>query len=281
MISVVTGAASGMGRRSALEMAARGASLAVIDRNADGLRALEAEISALGTGAEVTAFTVDLADAWQLGAACDAIVEKGPLGGLVHAAGVSPTMASWADIFEINLVATARLVEGLTPAVRAGSAAVCVSSIAAHRIASSPDSALIDPIITEPLDPGLTERLSAVPVDWAGNTYLAYAWAKRGVNLYVQSKAADWGSRGARINSLSPGMIDTPMGRHEDQLFPHMAELLTQTPLGRKGTDEEIASVVDFLLSPAASFVTGTDLLVDGGVVAAGLGTRTPSAARG
>jgi NAD(P)-dependent dehydrogenase (short-subunit alcohol dehydrogenase family) len=278
MITVVTGAASGMGRRSALRLSAPGVSLVLLDRNADGLAVVESEIRAIGTCTDVITFPVDLADEAQISKVCSLIAGLGPLGKLVHAAGVSPSMMSWENIFVINLVATARLVDSLTAAVGAGSAAVCVSSIAAHRVATSEATSVIDPIITEPLDSCLIERLSGVPVDWIENTYLAYAWSKRGVNLYVQSKAAEWGSRGGRINSLSPGMIDTPMGRHEDQRFPHMAELLTRTPLGRKGTDEEIVNVVEFLLSPAASFVTGTDVLVDGGVVAAGLGAKVPSA---
>jgi NAD(P)-dependent dehydrogenase (short-subunit alcohol dehydrogenase family) len=97
----------------------------------------------------------------------------------------------------------------------------------------------------------------------------AYGLAKRGVQRLVQRAAVAWGVRGGRINSVSPGMIDTPMGRQEFEQQPLMQVMLDMTPLGREGTADELADAVTFLLSDAATFVTGTDLLVDGGIVAA------------
>ena len=97
----------------------------------------------------------------------------------------------------------------------------------------------------------------------------AYGVAKRGVQRLVQRTAIDWGGRGGRINSVSPGMIDTPMGRQEADNQPMMQVMLDMTPLAREGRPEELADAVTYLISDAASFVTGTDLLVDGGIVAA------------
>ena len=98
---------------------------------------------------------------------------------------------------------------------------------------------------------------------------MAYAWAKRGVRRLVEREASAFGSVGARICSVSPGTIDTPMGRQEFEGQPGMRQLESMAPLGRSGHADEIAVVIDFLLSDQASFVTGTDVLVDGGVCAA------------
>ena len=100
---------------------------------------------------------------------------------------------------------------------------------------------------------------------------LAYAYAKRVVRFLVQQASAPWGQRQARINSISPGITSTPMG-DEELAGPHgegMRGMVAASAAGRTGQPEEIAAAAAFLLEPDASFVTGTDLLVDGGMVAA------------
>jgi NAD(P)-dependent dehydrogenase (short-subunit alcohol dehydrogenase family) len=85
----------------------------------------------------------------------------------------------------------------------------------------------------------------------------------------AEREAVPWGALGGRVVSLSPGIIDTGMGQQEFAAQPMMAVMVEKTPLGRMGTDDEIASVVEFLCSDAASFITGSDILVDGGSTAA------------
>ena len=97
----------------------------------------------------------------------------------------------------------------------------------------------------------------------------AYPISKRAVIALVAHESAAFGARGARIVSIAPGLIDTPMSRSEMTQSPQMATMLARTPLGRLGIGDEIASVADFLCSPAASFITGCDIKVDGGVLAA------------
>lgn len=101
------------------------------------------------------------------------------------------------------------------------------------------------------------------------NPGYAYMLSKRGVQMLVERMAPAFGARDARIMSISPGLIDTAMGRAEQKEHPQMAVMLAKTPLARYGTPEEIASVAVFLCSPAASFVSGSDIKVDGGVLAA------------
>jgi NAD(P)-dependent dehydrogenase (short-subunit alcohol dehydrogenase family) len=93
---------------------------------------------------------------------------------------------------------------------------------------------------------------------------LAYAWSKKGVQLEAAKAAVIWGPRGGRVVSLSPGLIDTPMGRLEFANQPTMKSMVENTPLGRQGRADELAAVAAFLLSDDASYVSGVDLLVDG-----------------
>lgn len=97
---------------------------------------------------------------------------------------------------------------------------------------------------------------------------IAYAVSKRGVVRLVERRARTWGAAGGRLVSISPGVIDTPMGRLEDANEPSMAGIVAGSALGREGRPEEVAAVAAFLVSDAAVFVTGTDVLVDGGAVA-------------
>jgi NAD(P)-dependent dehydrogenase (short-subunit alcohol dehydrogenase family) len=107
---------------------------------------------------------------------------------------------------------------------------------------------------------------------------MAYAWAKYGVHRFVQTEAVRLGAVGARICSVSPGIIDTVMGRQEAEGHEFMQMLQQQTPLRRLGKPEEVAAVVAFLLSDEGSFVTGIDVLVDGGVCAAMFTQPAPTA---
>ena len=97
---------------------------------------------------------------------------------------------------------------------------------------------------------------------------MAYPLSKRAVQLYAEAMAPAFGKMGARIVSLSPGIINTSMARLEQQAGPEMDKIIAVTPLARMGHVDEIAAVVAFLVSPAASYITGTDILVDGGTVA-------------
>lgn len=120
-------------------------------------------------------------------------------------------------------------------------------------------------MLAQPNAPDLAERLAAVLGDDATSA-MAYTHSKHGLLLYARRQAAAWGARGARIVTLSPGLIASPQGALEFAQSEGKRRMFAASPLQREGTMLEIADAVDFLASPRASFISGTDLLVDGGL---------------
>jgi NAD(P)-dependent dehydrogenase (short-subunit alcohol dehydrogenase family) len=261
-VTVVTGAARGMGLACAQRLAAEGHALIVADIDA-ALDQTAAEL-ARAHGVTVEAYRCDVSDRAAVAGLAERVGASGWLRALVHAAGVSPTMGDWRRMFQIDLVGTALVVDALRPLARAGSAAVCLASSAAHMLPAPTDPAA-DAMFDDALAPDFLERLAST---YDGvDPGLAYGSAKRAVIRLVGRESVAWGRLGARICSISPGTIDTPMGQQEMAGQPFMATMLEHTPLGRLGQAEEIANVVAFLVSPEASYMTGCDLLVDGGTV--------------
>ena len=258
-----------MGLACARQMVDTVDTLVVVDRDVANLQAVQDE---LGARAHIVPLAIDVADRAAV-AHLALVAEHGELRGVAHAAGVSPTMAAWQTVVEVDLIGTALVLDALTPFVTEGTAAVCFASMAAHLMAANADAA-IDAVLDDPLNEGFLDALARAVGPGIEDSGIAYAWAKRGVQRLVRRIAVQWGPRGGRICSISPGMINTPQGRQEADAQPSMSVMLEHTPLGREGTAEELAAVVAFVVSDAASFMTGTDLLVDGGVCAAieGLG---------
>jgi NAD(P)-dependent dehydrogenase (short-subunit alcohol dehydrogenase family) len=179
------------------------------------------------------------------------------LDALVVTAGLSPAMADARTIFDVNLAGMARVLQAFDGLVGIGSVAICVASMAGH-IGNWPTETLaaLDDPLTSP-DANLTD-----------DPAIAYILSKLGVIRMVRREASSWGIRGGRILSISPGVIDTPMGALELSNTVGTAEIVASNALGRAGRPEEVASVIAFLCSDAASYVTGTDVLIDGGAVA-------------
>jgi NAD(P)-dependent dehydrogenase (short-subunit alcohol dehydrogenase family) len=254
-LAVITGAASGMGEAAARLMAEAGWTLLILDLNAERLEQTAGRLRAHGP---VEVLAGDIADPDLPDALVAALAER-PVGAFIHCAGLSPTMAEPARILEVNLAATMRLLNAVRPRMAQGAAAVLFASSAGYMIGTA-----LDPQIAKAASPEAVSDLMAV----SPNSGLAYSVSKRGVHLLVRREAASFGERGARIVSVSPGIIDTPMGRAEMESHPIMKALVEKSALKRPAQAEEVAAVAVFLCSPAASFVTGIDILVDGGAMA-------------
>lgn len=253
---VVIGAGSGMGAAVARLLAGRPNRLLLADRDRAAVDALAAEL-----GGQVAAAPCDITDDASV---ADLATNAGSLGALVVTAGLSPNMADGRRITEVNLIGLDRVVRAFEPSLAAGSVGVCFASMAAAMVPSDP---AVDAILDNPDSPTLLDELGALGL--LEHSGIAYAVSKRGVIRLVERRAAVWGRKGARLVSVSPGVIDTPMGRLEDSNEPAMAGMVSASALEREGRPEELAAVVAFLISDAASFITGTDVLVDGGAVAA------------
>ena len=263
-VGIVTGAVRGIGGACAARMATTVDHLVVVDLDPSAA-AEAADHLAARSGTPCVAVAADISVPADVARIIEAAARHGTVHRMAHAAGVSPTMGTWDRMLAVDLVGTALLVDAVRPLVAEGSAIVCIASMAAELFAGAADPA-IDRIIDVPLAPTFLDDYRAVAGAAGEDSGTAYGWAKRGVRRLVEREAASFGALGARICSVSPGTIDTPMGRQEFDRQPAMAQLEAMTPLGRSGHAEEIGAVVDFLLSDGASFVTGTDLLVDGGV---------------
>jgi NAD(P)-dependent dehydrogenase (short-subunit alcohol dehydrogenase family) len=174
-------------------------------------------------------------------------------------------MGDWRALLAVNLVGARRVAEALLPLATNGTAAIFISSLAGHIAPPAPE---VIAVLDDPLAPDFVSRLEAVVADEHTST-LAYQLTKFALIRMCQQLAWRWGEKGARIVSLSPGLIATPMGALEFERQPMKYTLLEKTPLQREGTTIEIADAIEFLASDRASFISGTDLLVDGGIAAA------------
>jgi NAD(P)-dependent dehydrogenase (short-subunit alcohol dehydrogenase family) len=219
-----------------------------------------------GEGCDVSSIVCDVTALPSVQTLAAAVSEKGGLGVLAHVAGLSPSLGNFHSIMRVNLRGAALVAEALLPLARHGSAAVLISSLAAHNFRPS-DEAI--EILNNPTADDLAERLERTLGSAAATPQMAYPHSKWGLMSLVRRSTANWGARGARIVSLSPGLIATTQGALEFQKSEGKRRMFQHSPLKREGTMLEIADAVEFLASPRASFISGTDLLVDGGLSSA------------
>ncbi|XVQ14811.1 SDR family oxidoreductase [Spirillospora sp. CA-255316] len=267
-VGIATGAGRGMGLECARRLTGMVDVLLMVDLDEATVTASAKELSAAGDRASVEPFVLDVTDRDGLSRLADHVSRRGELRAVAHAAGISPTMADWRRIFTVDLVATAMLAEALRPLATAGTAMVCFASMAPLLAGMEPEPD-VAAILDDPLDARFLDRLRDAFGPGVEEPGTAYTLAKHGVHRFVRNEAVRLGPQGARVCSVSPGIIDTPQGRQEAENHPSMSALVERTPLGRRGRPEEVAAVVGFLLSAEAGFMNGTDVLIDGGVCAA------------
>jgi len=241
--ALITGAAGGLGQAIALAFARQGADLVLADRDGAASEAVAARCRALGV--QATALSADLADARQAQALADqALAVSGRIDTLVCNAGMQgpagPLLAvqpqDWQQVFQVNLASAHALCAGLVPAMaaRGGGSVILMASIAALR----------------------------------GNRAIGlYGMSKAALAQMARNLAVEWGPQGVRANAIAPGLIRTPLaaGLLQDQAF--MARRLAMTPLRRVGEPHEVAGVAVLLASAAGGFISGQNLVVDGGTL--------------
>ncbi len=219
-------------------------------------------------GFEVSTAVVDVTSRESVHALVETAKSLGPVTGVIHAAGVSPTQASPATILKVDLYGTALVLEEFGNVIARGGAGVVIASQSGHRL----------PALTQEQNKALAitpvDELYALPMlqpDQVTDPLRAYQISKRGNSLRVMAEAVRWGKRGARVNAISPGIIITPLAK--DELSgPRGAgyrRMIEQCPAGRAGTPDEVGNVGALLMGPDGAFITGGDFLMDGGVTAA------------
>jgi NAD(P)-dependent dehydrogenase (short-subunit alcohol dehydrogenase family) len=218
-------------------------------------------------GFDVSTTTVDVSSRKSVHALVETAEALGPITGVIHAAGVSPSQASPETILKVDLYGTALVLEEFGNVVTNGGAGVVIASQSGHRL----------PALTPEQDKALAttpaDELLALPMlqpDKIADPLHAYQVSKRGNSLRVMAEAVRWAKRGARINTISPGIIITPLAKDEltgprGEGYRRMIELC---PAGRAGTPDEVGTVGALLMGPDGAFITGSDFLMDGGVTA-------------
>ena len=221
-----------------------------------------------GAGFDVSVATVDVASRASVEALVATATGLGSVTGLVHAAGVSPSQAPPATILRVDLYGVALVLETFGDVIERGGSGVVIASQSGHRLpalsAEQNRALALTPV----------EDLLGLPFlqpDQVTDPLHAYQLSKRANALRVMAEAVRWGRRGARVNTISPGIIMTPLAR--DELSgPRGAgyrRMIEVSAAGRAGTPDEVAHVAALLMGPDGGFITGSDVLMDGGVTAA------------
>jgi len=216
-------------------------------------------------GFDVSTATVDVSSRASVRALVEAARALGEISGVIHAAGVSPSQASPETILKVDLYGTALVLEEFGNVIAPGGAGVVIASMSGHRL--PPLSAEQNAVLaTTPVEALLD--LPMLQLDQIKDSLHAYQLSKRGNSLRVMAEAVRWGKRGARVNTISPGIIITPLANDElrGPRGPGYRRMMEMSAAGRAGTPDEVGNVAALLMGAEGAFITGSDFLMDGGV---------------
>lgn len=263
-VAVIIGSGSigvAIGRRAGV-----GRTLLLADYNDQAMQAVAGQLK--GEGYAVTTHSIDIADQASVAELARVATGLGDVARVVIAAGVSPVQATTERVLHVDLLGTAYVLEEFGKVIAAGGSGLVIASMAGHM--GDGYSKEIEHALAYTPTAGLLDQPFLAP-EAVGNSGAAYTLAKRGNALRVQAEAVTWGARGARLNCLSPGIISTPLAQDETS-GPNAAgyrRMIDTSAAGRMGNPSEIADIAAYLLGPDGAFITGSDLLIDGGVIAA------------
>lgn len=219
-------------------------------------------------GFNVSTATVDVSSRTSVHTLVEAATKLGEVSGVIHAAGVSPSQAPAATILKVDLYGTALVLEEFGNIIARGGSGIVIASQSGHRLPplTTEQNALL---ATTPVDDLL--GLPMLQPDQIKDPLHAYQISKRGNSLRVMAEAVRWGKRGARVNTISPGIIITPLANDElkGPRGPGYRRMIEVSAAGRAGTPDEVGTVGALLMGPEGAFITGSDILMDGGVTAA------------
>ena len=218
-------------------------------------------------GYEAGTTTVDVSSRESVHALVEKATALGNVTGIIHAAGVSPSQAAPATILAVDLYGTALVLEELGNVIASGGSGVVIASQSGHRLGAL-TAEQNQALALTPADELLS--LPFLQPDQVKDSLHAYQLSKRCNSLRVMAEAVRWGKRGARVNTISPGIIITPLAK--DELTGPRGEgyrrMIDLCPVGRAGTPDEVGAVAALLMGPDGAFITGSDFLMDGGVTA-------------
>lgn len=218
-------------------------------------------------GYDVSTAEADVSSRRSVQALVEQAATAGEITGLIHAAGVSPSQASPDAILKVDLRGTAIVLEEFGAVIAAGGSGVVIASQSGHRLPPLSTQENLA-LATTPTDELLTlDFLQASRIE---DSLHAYQISKRGNSLRVMAEAVRWGQRGARLNAISPGIIITPLAN--DELSGPRGDgyrrMIETSVAKRAGTPDEVGAVAALLMGPDGTFITGADILMDGGVTA-------------